>query len=204
MRVYAARVLDESGVDPDPIAQFQAWYEQAVDGRETEPDAVALATADAAGRPDVRMVLCRGVDERGFVLYTNHTSAKAADLESNRQAALCFFWGVVRRQVRVRGRVELVDDAESDAYWLTRARGSQLGAWASHQSAIITDRAELEAALAEVEEHFPVSVPRPPFWGGYRVVPDELELWEQRPDRLHDRLRYRRAGAAWVIERLAP
>lgn len=203
-RGYAARVLDEHKVDPDPIAQFRAWYEQAIEDGETEADAVAFATADVSGRPDVRMVLCRGVDERGFVIYTNRTSSKVADLETNPFGALCFFWSTVRRQVRVRGRVEQVDDSESDAYWLTRPRGSQLGAWASHQSSVIANRAELDDALAEAEARFPVSVPRPPFWSGYRVIPEELELWEQRTDRLHDRLRYRRENAAWAIERLAP
>jgi len=191
--------LAESDVDPDPIRQFDAWHAEA--GRPAE---VAVATASAAGEPSVRMVLLKSVDERGFVFFTNATSAKAADLAANPRAALLFYWSP-GRQVRVRGPVERTSEEESDAYWRTRPRGSQLGAWASRQSAVIAGRPELERRLAEVVDRFPGDVPRPPFWGGYRVVPEAVEFWHHRDDRLHDRLRYRRdAAGGWVIERLSP
>lgn len=191
-------VLQEDDVDPDPVRQFSAWHAEA-----GTPAEVALATASADGEPSVRMVLLRGLDGRGFVFYTNWGSAKARDLAANPRAALLFFWAP-DRQVRVRGPVERATAEESDAYWRTRPRGSQLGAWASAQSEVIDGRAGLERRLAEVEARFPGDVPRPPFWGGYRVVPETLELWQRREDRLHDRLRYRRAGAGWALERLAP
>jgi pyridoxamine 5'-phosphate oxidase len=191
--------LSEDDVDPDPIRQFQAWHSEA-----GHPDTVALATASADGAPSARMVLLKGVDQRGFVFYTNYGSAKAADLAANPRAALLFHW-LPHRQVRVRGPVGPVGDDESDAYWRSRPRGSQLGAWASRQSEVIVDRKLLEQRLAEVAERFPADVPRPPFWGGFRVTPEIVELWHHRDDRLHDRLRYRRDdGGGWVIERLSP
>jgi pyridoxamine 5'-phosphate oxidase len=190
--------LTEEDLDRDPIRQFLAWH-----GEAEEPPEVALATASVDGAPSARMVLLKGVDERGFVFFTNYGSAKARDLDANPRAALLFHWPP-GRQVRVRGGVARVGDEESDAYWAGRPRGSQLGAWASSQSEVITDRGQLELRLADVTARFPATVPRPPFWGGYRVTPEMVEFWHHRDDRLHDRLRYRRDGGGWVIERLSP
>lgn len=189
--------LHEDDVAPDPVEQFLAWY------AEEDTEAVALATASAAGVPSARMVLLKGVDGDGFVFYTNHASDKARELAANPRAALLFHWPP-DRQVRVTGAVAPVTAGEADAYWRTRPRGSQLGAWASRQSEVIAGRAVLQARLAEVAGRFPGEVPRPPFWGGYRVEPDAVEFWHHREDRLHDRLRYRRAGAGWRLERLSP
>lgn len=190
--------LSEADVDPDPIRQFQAWHLDA-----GSPPEVAVATASAAGAPSVRMVLLKAADDRGFAFFTNYGSAKAHDLIANPRASLLFFWAP-DRQVRVTGPAALVDPAESDAYWDSRPRGSQLGAWASRQSEVIADRAQLERRLAEATDRFPEEVPRPAFWGGFRIVPQTVEFWHHRDDRLHDRLRYRRDGGAWVIERLSP
>jgi pyridoxamine 5'-phosphate oxidase len=190
--------LAEGDVDPDPIVQFRVWHAEAA-----TPAEVAVATASADGAPAVRMVLLKSADERGFAFFTNYGSAKARDLLANPRAALLFFWAP-DRQVRVTGPAALVDPAESDAYWRSRPRMSQLGAWASHQSEVIDDRRALERRLAEATVRFPDEVPRPAFWGGFLVVPETVEFWHHRDDRLHDRLRYRRAGAGWVIERLSP
>ena len=188
----------EDDVDPDPIRQFRIWH-----GEAGAPPEVALATASADGAPSARMVLLKGVDDRGFSFFTNYGSPKARDLAANPRAALLFHWQP-GRQVRVRGPVAPVGDEESDAYWVTRPRGSQLGAWASRQSEVIAGRAQLEQRLAEVTARFPGDVPRPPFWGGYRVVHEVVEFWHHRDDRLHDRLRYRRVEDGWVLERLSP
>jgi pyridoxamine 5'-phosphate oxidase len=190
--------LSEGDVDPDPMRQFEAWHRHA-----GSPAEVAVATASADGEPSVRMVLLKSADERGFAFFTNYGSAKAHDLTANPRASLLFFWPP-DRQVRVTGPASLVDPAESDAYWRSRPRGSQLGAWASRQSEVISDRAQLERRLAEAAERFPGEVPRPAFWGGFRIVPQTVEFWQHRDDRLHDRLRYRRDAGAWVIERLSP
>ena len=189
--------LSEDDVPDDPVEAFLRWYAEA------GTDAVALATASAAGVPAVRMVLLKGVDQRGFVFFTNAGSAKARDLAANPDAALLFHWPP-DRQVRVTGAVAPLDARESDDYWRTRARGSQLGAWASRQSEVIADRTVLEARLEEVARRFPGEVPRPPFWGGHRLVPATVELWHHRDDRLHDRLRWRRTPGGWVRERLSP
>ena len=189
--------LSEDDVADDPIEQFLRWYAEA------GTDAVALATASADGLPAARMVLLKGVDERGFVFFTNSSSPKARDLGINPRAALLFHWPP-DRQVRVVGPVAPVGEAESDAYWRTRPRGSQLGAWASRQSEVIADRAVLEMRLTDVAARFPDDVPRPPFWGGYRLVAEAVELWHHRDDRLHDRLRWRRVAHGWVLERLSP
>ena len=162
-----------------------------------------MATASADGAPSVRMVLLKSVDDRGFAFFTNYGSAKAQDLIANPRASLLFFWAP-DRQVRVTGGAGLVEPEESDAYWRSRPRGSQLGAWASRQSEVITDRAQLERRLAEAADRYPDEVPRPAFWGGFRIVPQTVEFWHHRDDRLHDRLRYRRHGGGWVIERLSP
>jgi pyridoxamine 5'-phosphate oxidase len=189
--------LNEDDVDSDPIVQFLSWYGEA------GTDAVALVTASSEGEPSGRMVLLKGVDERGFAFYTNYDSAKARDLAANPRAALVFFWPP-DRQVRVSGAVERVTDEETERYWRNRPRASQLSAWASRQSEVIESRTVLERRVAELDARFPEEVPPPPFWGGYRLVPESIEFWHHREDRLHDRLRYRWVAGGWVIERLAP
>lgn len=191
--------LEADDLLPDPIAQFHAWHDAVAD------QAMTLVTASADGAPSGRMVLLKGVDERGFCFYTNYGSAKAEHLEANPRAALVFYWPP-DRQVRVAGPVERVSAEESEAYWRTRPRPSRLGAWASRQSEVIPDRALLEERFAEFDRWFPgEDVPLPAFWGGYRVVPETVEFWHHRDDRLHDRFRYRRsATTGWIVERLSP
>jgi len=197
--------LSEDAVARDPIDQFTAWYEDARAAMADDADAVVVATADASGAPSARVVLLRGFDARGFCFYTSYESRKGDELRVNPRAAMVFHWPALHRQVRVTGSVERVSDAESDAYWANRPVASRLSAWASDQSAPVADRHELEAAVAAVTARFGADdVPRPEFWGGFRVVPDEVEFWLHRDDRLHDRVRYRRAGGAWTIDRLQP
>ncbi|HSN84008.1 MAG TPA: pyridoxamine 5'-phosphate oxidase [Polyangiales bacterium] len=189
----------------DPIARFAAEYERAGLTEAFDASRCALATADHDGRPDARFVLLKGFDEDGFVFYTNFQSAKGRDLEANPHAALVFHWHTTGIQVRIRGPVTKVSDAEADAYFAIRDRGSQLGAWASRQSSVLPSRESLEAAVAEAAQRFEnVSVPRPPFWGGYRIAPTSIEFWQDRSDRLHDRWLYERDGGSWHVVRLYP
>ena len=189
----------------DPIALFAGWYDEVLTSDLKNPTAVTLATADGGGHPTARMVLLKGFDERGFVFYTNFTSDKAVELDLTGRAALTFSWTELRRQVRVVGPAGRLSAEESDRYWATRPRGSRLGAWASDQSAIVPDRAHLERLFAGQEDRWAgAEVTRPDHWGGYLVRPEVVEFWQGRPDRLHDRLRYRLEGGTWVIERRAP
>lgn len=191
----------------DPMALFEAWFAEAKAAELNDPEAMALATVDAAGLPDVRVVLMKGADERGFVFYTNEQSAKGAELAANPKAALAMHWKSIRRQVRVRGAVERVSAAEADAYFASRSRPSQIGAWASDQSQPLDSRATFEARVAETERRFAgKEVFRPPHWGGYRVVPMQIEFWMDQPYRLHDRVKFTRdgAGGAWRKTRLYP
>jgi len=204
---YETQGLEPDDVDPDPMRQFARWFAEVSASPIEEPNAVVLATADVNGRPSARHVLAKGVSERGFVIYTNYTSRKAVELDANPFATLVFVWSPLARQVVVEGSVERTDPAESDAYCAARPRGSQLGAWASDQSTVIDDRGVLERRYAELEQQHRggEEIPRPDFWGGYRIVPDAMEFWQGRPSRLHDRLRYtRQAEGSWQIERLSP
>lgn len=191
--------------DQDPFSQFNAWLADAEASEPNDPNAVALASADAEGRPSVRMVLLKGVDERGFVFYTNFESQKGRELLQNPHAALCFHWKSLRRQVRVQGAVAPVADEEADAYFASRARDSQIGAWASQQSRPLSGRFELEKQVAKFAAKFAIgTVPRPEYWSGFRIAPDRIEFWQDRPFRLHDRLVFTRDGDEWRTERLYP
>jgi pyridoxamine 5'-phosphate oxidase len=203
-RDYEARGLDESDLLGDPLEQFRRWFDEACNAGLMEPNAMALATVDASGQPAARTVLLKGLEARGPSFYTNLESRKAQALAANPKAALLFWWPPHARQVRFEGEIERLEDADADAYFASRPRGSQIGAWASAQSRVIAGRAALEAAEREIAARFPDAVPRPPFWGGYRLVPACVEFWQGRLNRLHDRLRYSRRGQGWTIERLAP
>ncbi len=196
--------MDERDLHPDPIVQFRAWFDEAVAAGVREPDAMTVATAGLAGAPSARTVSLRGLDDRGFAFYTNYRSPKARDLEENPWAALVFHWREVERQVRATGSVTRLSRDESRAYWRNRPLGSRLSALISPQSDVVTSRAELEEAYDVAAERFGDNPPLPDFWGGYLVSPVEVELWEGRPNRLHDRVRYRRVDGGWRIDRLAP
>jgi pyridoxamine 5'-phosphate oxidase len=205
-RAYGSRALTEDDLASTWLAQFERWFSEAIALGLPEPNAMILATAAGDGQPNARTVLLKGVDEGGFVLYTNLASRKGEETRENPRAALVFPWHPIERQVRVSGAVRAVEEATADAYFASRPRGAQLGAHASAQSQVIAGRAVLDERLAAAAAAYPGAVPRPPDWGGLRVVPDEVEFWQGRPDRLHDRLRYRRtlAEGEWVVERLAP
>jgi pyridoxamine 5'-phosphate oxidase len=203
---YGLGELDESSVAPDPFVQFRVWLEAALSDKSfVEPNAMTLATLGLDGRPSARTVLLRECDERGLTFFTNYDSRKGRELEAHPFATLVFWWGALQRQIRVDGAVERVEAADSDAYFAQRPRGHQLGAWASHQSVIVPSRAYLESKVSEQEERFAGrEVDRPPYWGGFRILPDAFEFWQGRADRVHDRIRYEREERGWKIARLSP
>jgi pyridoxamine 5'-phosphate oxidase len=195
----------EDDLDPDPLRQFSLWFEDALAAGVPQAEATALATATVDGRPAVRMVLLKGHDARGFVFYTNRESRKGRELGENARAALLFFWQPLRRQVRVEGSVVEIDPAETDRYFSSRPRGSQIAAWASPQSRPVESRKELDRLYADADARLAsIAMTTPPFWGGYRVVPSAIEFWQGQENRLHDRVRYERGDAGWSRARLAP
>lgn len=202
---YTQAGLLETDIRANPIDQFRLWFEQAVAANLLEPNAMTVATVTPDGKPSARIVLLKHFDERGFVFYTNYNSQKGVELQACPHAALVFLWGELERQVRIEGKIELVSESEATAYFHSRPASSQLGAWASEQSSVIADRAVLESRLQQLEtEYRDRQIPKPPHWGGVRVIPQEIEFWQGRPSRLHDRLRYRLVAGEWQIERLAP
>lgn len=202
---YEAVGLNEADVAADPFTQFGRWFDDAVRAELFEPNAMVVSTVDGDGQPTSRLLLLKGYSEAGFDFYTNYRSNKSADLTAHPKAACTFAWLGLHRQVNIAGSVERVSEVESDEYWAQRTRGSQLGAWASAQSSVLDDRQQLLDAYAEVERRYPEDVPRPPHWGGWRVVPAMVEFWQGRENRLHDRLRFcRQDGGAWSIVRLSP
>lgn len=206
-REYARSRLDEQDLAADPFVMFATWFAQAVETAVPEPNAMTLATVGPNGTPSARIVLLKAADAAGFVFFTDYRSRKGAELAANPHAALVFYWHELERQVRIVGTASRISESESDAYYRTRPLGSRLGAWASEQSAVLPSRGALESRLAAVEARYPdAEVPRPPHWGGFRVTPAEVEFWQGRESRLHDRLRYRRAddADAWIVERLSP
>ncbi|HEX5108457.1 MAG TPA: pyridoxamine 5'-phosphate oxidase [Vicinamibacterales bacterium] len=202
-REYRGQPLRESDAATNPFEQFNRWFAEVRD-LEADPTAMVLATATRDGRPSARMVLLKGVDERGFVFYTNYRSRKGREIGETRRASLLFYWPSLERQVRIEGVVDAVSDAESDAYFASRPVESRWSVHASPQSDVIESREQLESAAEEARQRYGEHVPRPSWWGGYRVVPDHFEFWQGRPNRLHDRLRYVKSASGWTRERLAP
>jgi pyridoxamine 5'-phosphate oxidase len=204
-REYTRHGLDEADVHPDPVEQFRRWFGQAVAAGVPDPNAMTLATAGPDGRPSARVVLLKAFDARGFVFFTNYHSRKGRELTANPAAAVLFFWSELERQVRVEGAVRLTTAEESDEYFRARPLESRLAAWASPQSEPVASRGDLERRMAERRHQYPgEEVPRPPYWGGYRLAPDAFEFWQGRPSRLHDRIGYFRMGEKWATRRLAP
>ena len=201
---YMRAGLSESDADRDPVRQFERWFEDVLRAKLPLPNAMTLATVSRDGAPAARVVLLKGIERGGFVFYTNYRSRKAREMDALPKASLVFMWSDLERQVRIAGTVEKVDPADSDAYFVTRPVGARLSAWASEQSDTVASRKVLEEAMANAKARFGDSPPRPSHWGGYRVMPTEIEFWQGRADRLHDRLLYRKAGNDWKIERLAP
>jgi pyridoxamine 5'-phosphate oxidase len=204
-REYTFTGLRRADLDPDPIAQFKKWFQQAVAAGLREPNAMTLATADAQGRPSARIVLLKDIGEKGFTFFTNYDSRKGSELAANPRASLVLFWSELERQVCIAGSVTKVSRAESKKYFDSRPKGSRLAAWVSSQSETITDRSVLEQKLAALESKYPGDdVPLPPYWGGFRLAPERIEFWQGRPNRLHDRFQYLRDSRDWKIERLSP
>ncbi len=202
---YRQAALLETEANPDPIGQFQTWFDAAVAAQLPEPNAMTIATATPDGMPSARVVLLKNVDDRGFVFFTNYNSHKGQELMANPQAAIVSLWTELERQVRIQGRVEKIAPAESDEYFYSRPPGSRLGAWASNQSEVVASREVLDQQLADLEAKYAnQEIPRPEHWGGFRVMPTMIEFWQGRSSRLHDRLRYRLIGGAWVLDRLSP
>lgn len=204
---YTLKDLDIPTTDADPFVQFRSWFDEAAAARVPEVNAMHLATVSAEGRPSGRIVLLKGLDAAGFVFYTNYVSRKGKEMQSHELASLTFFWPELERQVRVEGRIEKVTDEESDEYFQSRPRGSQIGAWASSQSSVIESREVLEEKQRKLEELYGTDqpIPRPPHWGGYRLLPDRIEFWQGRPSRLHDRILYTlQPGHTWIRQRLSP
>src|SRR5438876_1632998 len=201
---YMRAGLSEADAERDPLRQFERWFDDALRARLPLPNAMTLATVGADGAPSARVVLLKGLEGGGFVFYTNYNSRKARELEARGAACLVFLWSPLERQVRIDGTIERVAAADSDAYYASRPLGARLSAWASPQSELVASRNILEKAMEEARRRYGDAPPRPPHWGGYRVLPTEIEFWQGRADRLHDRLLYRRAATAWTVERLAP